>query len=99
MPGRPLQAGLSARHQFDRRRSRLRSQHTVEDAAGVAPVFGPVRSVDFIVNGLIGSHERDVFLDAAGPDTTFVPLLRAAKPSRRGAFNGSDVEAGAIADH
>src|SRR5438445_53509 len=96
--GRGCELGARrARHQFGRRRSRLRGQHAVEDASGVAPVFGPVGSVDLIVDGVVGIHERDVLLDATGPDPTFVPLLRAPKPCRRGALNGSDVEAVAIA--
>src|SRR5207244_7728873 len=92
--GRGCELGARrARHQFGRRRLRLRGQHAVEDASGVAPVFGPVGSVDLIVDGVLGAYERNVFLDAAGPEPTFVPLLRPTKPWRLGTLIVSDVEA------
>src|SRR5438270_14070857 len=90
--------GLRARYEFDRRGPRLRGKHAVEDVPGVAPVFGPIRSVDFVVDVVVGVCERDVFLDAAGLDPTFVPFLRAAKPGAGGPFNGSEVNAVAVAD-
>src|SRR5207245_5154998 len=88
--GRGCELGARrARHQVGRRRSRLRGQHAVEDASGVAPVLGPVGSVDLIVDGVVGIHERHVLLDATVPDPTFVPLLRAAQPCDRRALHVS----------
>src|SRR6266550_2814595 len=93
------QSQLRAGHEFGRRGPCLGRQHAVEDASGVAPVFGPVRSIDLIVDGVVSVHERDVFLDAARPDPTFVPVLRPTKPRRRRALDRSDVEAIAIPGH
>jgi len=52
------------------------------DAFGVSAVFGPVSSVDFVVDVVASVNEGDVFLDAAGPDPTFVLLLDATEPGR-----------------
>src|SRR5205807_7831231 len=52
-----------ARHELDRRRSRLRRQHAVEDISSVAPVFGPIGSIDRIVDIAVGVNERSVLLE------------------------------------
>src|SRR5256885_8298362 len=86
-----------ARHEFDRRGSRLRRQHAVEDISSVAPVFGPIRSVDGVVDIVVGVNERNVFLEAPGPDPTFVRLLDATKPGTVRPRNGANVDAIAVA--
>jgi len=50
------------------------------DAFGVSAVFGPVSSVDFVVDVVASVNEG--FLDAAGPDPTFVLLLDATELGR-----------------
>src|SRR5437879_4065241 len=87
-----------ARHEFDRRRSRLRRQHAVEDISSVAPVFGPIGSVDGAVDIVVGVNEGGVLLEASGPDPTLVRLLDATKPGTVRPCNGADVEAIAVAD-
>src|SRR4029077_9169241 len=62
--------GAGARHQLDRGRSCLRSQHAVEDVAGVSAVFGPVGSIDFAGYVVLDVDERDVLLYTAGPNPT-----------------------------
>src|SRR2546423_14423219 len=99
-PGSQIRSTVDwlARQKFERRGSRLRSQHAVEDAPGIAPVFGPVGRVDVVVHLVVGVHEGDILLDAAGPDPTFVPVLRAAKPRARRPFHRSEVDVVAVAD-
>src|SRR5712692_128339 len=87
-----------ARHEFDRRGSRLRSQHAIEDVSSVSAVFGPVGSVDFVVDVVSGVDECDVLLNAAGSYSTFVPLLRTAEPLSTAPPYGSDIQVIAVTD-
>jgi hypothetical protein len=48
------------RAEFARRTSRLWSQHAVEDASGVSAVLGPVGSLDFVLDAMVGVDECDV---------------------------------------
>jgi hypothetical protein len=61
-------------------------------------IFGVVRSVDFVVDVVIGVVERDVPLDAARSDPTFVPRPSASEPGGGGPVDGSDVEVLTSAD-
>ena len=63
------------RHQLDRRGSRLRCQHAVQDPSGISAVFGPVSNVDFVFEVVVGIFECNVPLDAAGAYPTLVALL------------------------
>src|ERR1700693_3673545 len=74
-----LRAG-GARHELDRRRFRLWSQHAVEDASGVSAVFGAVGSIDFGVNVMPGVDEGDLVLNTADAYPTLVPLLGPTEP-------------------
>ena len=71
-----------ARHEFDRRGSRLGAHDVADGACGVAAVLGAVRGVDLVVDVVDCVHEGDVFLDAGGPDRpwwrTRVPRNQAA---------------------
>src|SRR5260370_24136607 len=86
------------RHEFDRRGSRPRSQHDIQDVAGVSAVFGPVGSVDLVVDVVSGVDECDILLNAAGPYPTFVPLLGTAEPLSAPPPHGSDVQVIAVTD-
>jgi hypothetical protein len=86
------------RHEFDRRGSRLRSQHAIKDVSGVSAVFGPVGSVDFVVDVVSSVDECDVLLKTAGPYPTFVPLLRTAEPLSSAPPHGSDIKVLALTD-
>src|SRR5437763_8435296 len=81
-----------SRHELDRRGSRLRTDDASDDACGVAAVLGAVGGVDLVIEIGGGVYEDDVFLDAAGADVTFVPVLGAAEPGGGAPVNGSDVE-------
>src|SRR4029077_1009508 len=80
-----------ARHQFDRRGSRLWSQHAVENASGVPAVLGPVGSVNFVLDALVGVDECDVLLNTPGSDPTLLPSLGAPEPMTTAPPDGSNV--------
>src|SRR5437879_10457821 len=92
-----LRAGR-AWHDFDRRGSRPRSQHAVEDASGVSAVFGPVRSIDSVADVGAGVKECDVLVNTSGPYLTLLRLVGATEPMTAAATDGSDVYVVAVAD-
>jgi hypothetical protein len=52
-----------------------------------------------VIDGVVGfHHERDVLVDAAGPDVSFVAHLSGAEPGAGTALPGPDVEVVADAD-
>jgi len=69
-----------ARHEPDRRRSRLRAHDSANDVCCVAAVLGAVRDVDLVLEIVAGIGEGDVLGDAAGLDAAFVAYLGAAEP-------------------
>src|SRR5712691_12895650 len=71
----------------------------VGDALRVPLVFGPVGSVDLVVEAVVSIRECDVFVDATGPDVAFVAHLGAAKPGRGGPVHGPDVKVVGVRDH
>src|SRR5271167_2686427 len=71
---------LLNRHQPDRRRSRLWTHDRIDDAFGIATVFGAVCGVDPFVEFRVRVETNHFFLDAARLHSTFVPHLNAAKP-------------------
>src|SRR5689334_11003792 len=84
-----------ARHEFERRRSRLSAHHGADVGCGVAAVLGAVRGIDLVADVVVCLHnirEGDVFLDAAGPDATLVAYLRAAVPCGSAPTPGSHVQ-------
>jgi hypothetical protein len=83
--------GCLARYELDRRGPRLWSQHAVEDASGVPAVFGPIGTIDLIVDVVIGVDEGDVLLNTAGPYPTLVPLLGTTEPLSFAPSDGSEV--------
>src|ERR1700736_6641038 len=76
---------------FDRRGSRLGSQHAVQDPSGVPAVFGPVGTIEFGVEVVIGVDECDVLLNTTRPYSTFMRHLGAAEPMSIAPSNGSYV--------
>jgi hypothetical protein len=85
------------RHELERRGSRLGADDGVDDAGGVAAVLGAVGGVDLVVH-VVRLDEENVFLDAAGPDPTFVAHLSGTEPGGRAPVDGPDVEVVAEAD-
>jgi hypothetical protein len=51
-----------------------------------------------VVEVVVGVHERDVLVDAAGADVSFVGLLCAAEPATGRSAPGADVEVVANTD-
>src|SRR6202171_1648422 len=90
VPGAVGLGACRARHHLERRGSGFRGQHAVEDPSGIAPVFGPVGSVDFGIETVAGVDERDVLPNSSGLYPTFVLLLGTAKPVTLAPSNGSD---------
>jgi hypothetical protein len=76
--------GARARHESDRRGSRLGAHHVVDKAGRVAAALCAERGGDLIVDVVVGVHEGDVFLDTAGADTSFVRRLGGAEPAAAG---------------
>jgi len=86
-----------ARHELERRASRLRARDGVDVAGSVSIVLRAVGGVDLVVH-VVRLDEENVFVDAAGVNVCFVVALGAAE-SRCGApVDGSDVEVVAMAD-
>src|SRR6266513_2879867 len=48
-----------ARHEFERRSSRVWGQHAFEDSSGVSPVLVAVGGIDFVVDAVIRFNECD----------------------------------------
>jgi len=88
----------SARHEFERRGSRIRSQCAVEDASCVPAVLGPVGAVDFVVDVVVGVDECDVLLKTADPYSTLVPVLGTSEPMTTSSPNGSGIYIVAVTD-
>src|ERR1700730_3519278 len=76
-------------HELEGRRSRLWSQHAVEDASGVSAVLRPVSSIDLVVDVMVGVDECDVLLNTGGLYPTFMPLLGATEPMTTAPSNGA----------
>src|SRR5260370_35982178 len=73
----PIELGSRcARHELERRGSRLRGQHAVEDVSGVPAVLGPGGGIDLIVR-LVARWvgECDVLQNAPGAVPGPTPLL------------------------
>jgi MFS family permease len=86
-----------ARHELECRGSRFLARDVVDDAGGVAAVLRAVFGVDFVVD-VVRLDEKNVFVDAAGANVSFVSHLCAAEPGRPASVDGADVEVVAVAD-
>jgi hypothetical protein len=93
-----IKAVRSSRHELDRRRPRLWSQHAVEDASGVSAIFGPVGGINFVVETVVSVDERHILLNTAGTYPALVPLLGTTEPISTAPANGSDEYFVAVAD-
>ena len=76
----------------------MRGEGGSDDAWAVSAVLGAVRSIEFIVEVVITLLERDILLQAGGPDAAFVANLRPAEPGRAGPVHRADVEVVTVAD-
>src|SRR5260370_5085528 len=96
----PIELGSRcARHELERRGSRLRGQHAVEDVSGVPAVLGPVGGIDLIVDVVARCvDECDVLQNAAGSYAALTPLLGFAEPIGIAAPDGSSEQVVAVAD-
>jgi hypothetical protein len=84
--------GLRARHEPERRGTRLRVGDAIDDALGVSPVLGAVHGVDPVVDRVIDVLDRNVLLDAVGPDAALVTRPRDAMPASAGPVCGADIQ-------
>ena len=62
------------RHELERRGARLRADDAADDAFGVSVVLRAVRGVQVVVD-FVRLDEENVFVDTAGLNVGFVPLL------------------------
>src|SRR5260370_3997983 len=96
----PIELGSRcARHELERRGSRLRGQHAVEDVSGVPAVLGPVGGIDLIVDVVARCvDECDVLQNAAGSYAALTPLLGFAEPIGIAAPDASNEQVVPVAD-
>src|SRR5262249_16941169 len=82
-----------ARHQFEGRGSCRRTGDIVDNACGVAAIFGAVHGVDLLVDVVTRDlNEVDIFFDTTELNMPFMPYLYPTKPRSSAPVNRPDVE-------
>src|SRR5690349_3127030 len=87
------------RYDLNRRSAGCRAVDMI-DGGWILGVLGAVRSIDLLVDRrTILFHKRDIFIDAACLDVSFVAILHASEPSPIASVHRSDIERIADPDH